>query len=133
MPLDAPGSERDAVFAPPPFNDVLPRQLANAVDVPALPRAELRAGGNEVSVLPTRKFPQNLEISPSLEAACHFGTRDAVHVAWIVILACEIGDDVARYGEPRDYALVLADGTNAARLGLPNGARNGFGRNIRRR
>ncbi len=84
-------------------------------------------------MLPARKFPQNLEISPSLEATCHFGTRDAVHVAWIVILAREIGDDVARDREPRDHALVLADATDAVRLGLPNGTGNGFGGNIRRR
>src|SRR5260221_574089 len=71
VPLDAPGAERDAVFVPPALRDVLPRELANAVDVPALPRAELRAGGYEIGMLPARKPPQDFEIRPSLDPACY--------------------------------------------------------------
>src|SRR5258706_14546691 len=84
-------------------------------------------------MLPARKPPQDFEIRPSLDAACDLRTRDAVHVARVVILAREIGHDVARYRKSRDHAFVLADGRNTSRFGLPDRARDDFGGYIRLR
>src|SRR5229473_1231887 len=116
VPFDAPGTQSHAIRGATAFRHVLPRELLDAVDMPAFARAELRPCRRQIGVFPTRQLPQNLQIGPGLRAPGDLGARKTADVAWVVILAGKISHNIPGQRQTSDDASVLADRVGAARL-----------------
>src|SRR5882757_3084910 len=95
---------------------MLPRELLDAVDMPAFARAEFRPRRGQISAFPTRQLAQDLQICPGLRAPGDLGARKTANVAWVVILAGKISHDIPRQRQTSNDASVLADRVDAARL-----------------
>src|SRR6202049_1300927 len=90
VPFDAPGTQSHAILGATALRHVLPGELLDAVDMPALAGAEFRPCRRQIGVLPTRQLPENLQIGPGLRAPGYLGARKTADVAWVVILADKI-------------------------------------------